>query len=251
MMTGQGDRSGKKPKYRIRDIGGVELNSEDKPTERVLNFLMRGEGPEMPPVTPPTAPVVPESRAIPPAIEPEPPRQKSQESEPHPRRSLDSLFERAGATVSGSFERPTIDRRGELASSAEAAEIIPSLPPKVPSPQPPAERSFSRQARATAKPAPQPVPDDLAAVLEEIKNKRRLNKGELKVLTALVIACRAAGSDSCYIKIAQLMNDAQLKERHTQMMLRSLQELGLIERVAEYSNLDRRGTQFRVRFDDF
>lgn len=36
-------RSGKKPKYQIADIGGADLTSQDISTERVLNFLIKGE----------------------------------------------------------------------------------------------------------------------------------------------------------------------------------------------------------------
>lgn len=43
-MTGeQKGRSGKKPKYHIADIGGADLTSQDISTERVLNFLIKGE----------------------------------------------------------------------------------------------------------------------------------------------------------------------------------------------------------------
>lgn len=43
MMTEQKGRSGKKPKYQIADIGGPDLTSQDISTERVLNFLIKGE----------------------------------------------------------------------------------------------------------------------------------------------------------------------------------------------------------------
>jgi len=43
MMTEQKGRSGKKPKYQIADIGGSDLTSQDISTERVLNFLIKGE----------------------------------------------------------------------------------------------------------------------------------------------------------------------------------------------------------------
>lgn len=43
MMADQKGRSGKKPKYQIADIGGPDLTSEDISTERVLNFLIKGE----------------------------------------------------------------------------------------------------------------------------------------------------------------------------------------------------------------
>jgi hypothetical protein len=43
MMSEPKGRSGKKPKYQIADIGGPELTSEDISTERVLNFLIKGD----------------------------------------------------------------------------------------------------------------------------------------------------------------------------------------------------------------
>ena len=43
MMAETKGRGGKKPKYQIADIGGSDLTSEDISTERVLNFLIKGE----------------------------------------------------------------------------------------------------------------------------------------------------------------------------------------------------------------
>src|SRR5687768_7740397 len=43
MMPEQKGRSGKKPKYQIPDIGGADLTAQDISTERVLNFLIKGE----------------------------------------------------------------------------------------------------------------------------------------------------------------------------------------------------------------
>lgn len=43
MMSEHKGRSGKKPKYQIADIGGADLTSQDISTERVLNFLIKGE----------------------------------------------------------------------------------------------------------------------------------------------------------------------------------------------------------------
>jgi DNA-binding MarR family transcriptional regulator len=43
MMSEPKGRSGKKPKYQIADIGGTELTSGDISTERVLNFLIKGD----------------------------------------------------------------------------------------------------------------------------------------------------------------------------------------------------------------
>jgi hypothetical protein len=44
-MAEQKSRGGKKPKYQIADIGGSDLTPQDLSTERVLNFLIKGEAP--------------------------------------------------------------------------------------------------------------------------------------------------------------------------------------------------------------
>jgi len=88
-----------------------------------------------------------------------------------------------------------------------------------------------------------------AALLDMWKKKHRLGKGEVKVLRVMLGMCRDAGGDGCYVKVPQLMNSAGLKERQTQLVLRNLRELGLIEKVSNYSNTDRLGTHYRVLLD--
>lgn len=245
-MAGQGDRSGKKPKYTIRDIGGVELSSEDKPTERVLNFLMRGQGPTDQPAPEPTHPEISRSSEV------EIPLARTADSDSPPKRSLDSLFERAGAASAASLD-PSVEQPLEpIKPSSLPNDVTSSLPSKTRTKSTTVDREHGEDTRDAGTVGTHPqIPEDLVALLDEVRKKRRLNRGEFKILMALSLACREAKSDRCYIKIAQLMSDADLKERHTQMMLRSLQQLGLIERVAEYSNLDRLGTQYLVRFDLF
>lgn len=100
---------------------------------------------------------------------------------------------------------------------------------------------------------PQPVAisiDDLV-LLDRLKKKHRLGKGEVNVLKEMIRLCRGEGVDYCYIKIPQLMVAANLKERQTQLVLRSLRDLELIEKLAEYSNIDRLGTKYRVNFSSF
>jgi hypothetical protein len=89
---------------------------------------------------------------------------------------------------------------------------------------------------------------DDALLLEQLKRKRRLGKGEVKVLRVMIGLCRTAGVDYCYIKVPQLMQESGLKERQTQLVLRNLRELGLIEKLAGYSNADRIGTRYRLTF---
>lgn len=83
-------------------------------------------------------------------------------------------------------------------------------------------------------------------LLDRWKKKHRLGKGEVKVLKVMLGLCGENDENACYIKISWLMQAAELKERQTQMVLRSLCELGLIEKVGAYSNLDRMGTKYRV-----
>ena len=92
---------------------------------------------------------------------------------------------------------------------------------------------------------PAPTAED-EPLLEKWKKRHRLSKGEVKVLRVMVRMCRETGGDYCYIKIPQLMADAELKERQTQLVLRSLRGLGLVEKLAEYSNADRMGTKYRL-----
>jgi hypothetical protein len=90
---------------------------------------------------------------------------------------------------------------------------------------------------------------DDALLLDRWKKKHRLGKGEVKVLRVMLQMCRDGDSDHCYVKIPQLMVGADLKERQTQLVMRSLQELGLIEKLAEYSNADRLGTKYRIAIE--
>jgi hypothetical protein len=94
-----------------------------------------------------------------------------------------------------------------------------------------------------------PSSSDDEALLDRWKKRHRLSKGEVKVMRVMARMCREAGGDHCYIKIPQLMTDAELKERQTQLVLRSLRALGLVEKLADYSNADRMGTKYRVIFE--
>lgn len=110
-----------------------------------------------------------------------------------------------------------------------------------------------REPRIAQTPAPrflEPSDDD-AILLDKLKKKHRLGKGELNVLRVMIRLCWDSGTDYCFIKIPQLMADSGLKERQTQVVLRNLRELELIEKLADYSNIDRLGTKYKVNFDSF
>lgn len=124
------------------------------------------------------------------------------------------------------------------------AVIRPELPPAIKASETAARLPRQKPAQASSAP-----PEGDAELLDKWKRKHRLGKGEVKVLRVMLGMCREASGDSCYVKIPQLMQAAELKERQTQLVIRSLRELGLIEKVAEYSNMDRLGTKYRVILD--
>jgi hypothetical protein len=137
--------------------------------------------------------------------------------------------------------------RSEPIGSQEAEPVAPVRPEVIPTVSAPQTTVRTPRQRSLA--TPSAVPDDDAELLDKWKKRHRLGKGEIKVLMAMLGMCREAGGDACYVKIPQLMQVAELKERQTQLVIRSLRELGLIEKVAEYSNVDRLGTMYRVVLD--
>jgi hypothetical protein len=175
----------------------------------------------------------------------------------------------------GSVEqsRPEVEEAAATSASS-AAENSEQTPPASPVPFPRSESISGQEAGSPAAPvrpeatqttsapetaartprqrplaSPSAAPDGDTELLDKWKRKHRLGKGEVKVLRAMLSMCREAGGDACYVKIPQLMQAAELKERQTQLVIRSLRELGLIEKVAEYSNIDRLGTKYRVVLD--
>lgn len=131
MMSEPKGRGGKKPKYQIADIGGADLTSEDISTERVLNFLIKGERPveeqsdsgaqiEVASGTEPASTTP--SQSAPPADKAAPP--DSATSERPAKKDLSHLFERAG-TVSSS---PAKDLKLKLSEPEQVT--VPSPPPE-------------------------------------------------------------------------------------------------------------------------
>jgi hypothetical protein len=135
----------------------------------------------------------------------------------------------------------------ETVSSQEAVPEAPVRPEATPTTNAPETAARTPMRMPAAAPFVAPLGD--AELLDKWKRKHRLGKGEVKVLRAMLGMCCEAGGDACYVKIPQLMQAAELRERQTQLVIRSLRELGLIEKVAEYSNLDRLGTRYRVVLD--
>jgi hypothetical protein len=138
--------------------------------------------------------------------------------------------------------------QNKTAANLEAEPVAESQPEFTPAIKTPVTASsLPRQHLVTA--ALDASPSEDAGLLDKWKKKHRLGKGEVKVLRVMLGMCREAGGDACYVKIPQLMQAAELRERQTQLVIRGLRELGLIEKVAEYSNLDRLGTRYRVVLD--
>lgn len=100
--------------------------------------------------------------------------------------------------------------------------------------------------RDQALPPPGEMFPDEEQIVQKLVKVHRLSKGEAGVLKSMLRLCHERGSDTCYIKIPLLMAVTGLKDRQIQRVLKSLSELGFIERLAEYSNADRLGIQYKV-----
>jgi hypothetical protein len=185
----------------------------------------------------------------------------------------------SGAAATAESSLPAAEIRKEATPEpvvSPAPETVQEAPPPTPSlashPQPVAEArpAATAETSAVSPPAPPPrrkgtvahvgdtpaprapeIAVDDTVLLEKLKKKHRLGKGEIKILRAMIGFCRESGTDYCYIKIPQLMAASGLKERQTQVVLRSLRELELIEKLADYSNIDRLGTKYKVNFSSF
>ena len=91
--------------------------------------------------------------------------------------------------------------------------------------------------------------DDAGSVAPHIqrwKQVYRLNKGEMNVMKAMFKLSHEVGISECYIKIPEVAESAQLKKRQCQYVVRSLEELGFLERLEEYDPSNRRGIKYRV-----
>src|SRR5215210_532818 len=131
MMPEQKGRSGKKPKYQIADIGGADLTSEDISTERVLNFLIRGEAAPPEQADPSEAVATEDSGSVSPLTSSQPIQNKPSSdslpsSEPAPKKSLAHLFERASSGGNLAKELPLqlpSDEQAETPSQSAAHPV--------------------------------------------------------------------------------------------------------------------------------
>lgn len=267
MMADTKGRGGKKPKYQIADIGGSDLTSEDISTERVLNFLIKGEmgaGDQGGPQVGGTGSEGAASPSVPPPAERVSPPDEASSEQPA-KKSLDHLFKRAG---SGSG--PAKDLKLKLSEAVE--ESVPSpaetiVPPPPPQPQllpaaesvpragleetagPPEVAVAPEQPPAPAEAAPDEAAEpgfDLAPYLDLWKNFYRLKSGEIEALSTLFRMSHGEGRPECHVKMRKLAEMSSLDYRYCQKVVRSLERLGWVTKLQEYDPLTQTGALYRV-----
>jgi hypothetical protein len=259
MMPEQKGRSGKKPKYQIPDIGGADLTSEDISTERVLNFLIKGETASPEQTDSPSAVVMENSDSVIASASSQPidnnaPGASLPSPEPTPKKSLAGLFERAksGGTVAKdlSLQLPS-DEQPEAPSriTAPPATIPPTQDAGHVAPPPsaavePTAKEIELVAPLTEKIAP--TSPELAHYIELWKNFYRLKSGEVEALSIMYRLSHEQGRDECYIKMYNLSEMSNLTYRYCQKVVRSLEQLGWITKLKDYDPTDKLGVLYRV-----
>jgi len=258
MMPEQKGRSGKKPKYQIPDIGGADLTSEDISTERVLNFLIKGEAPS-PEQTDSSGAAAADSDSLLASASSQPIENKSPSAslpppEPTPKKSLAGLFERAKSGGSVAKELPLqlpVEEQPEAPSQITAPSVpVPSTeeaghvapPPSVT--VEPAAKEIELVAPLTKKIAP--TSPELAHYIELWKNFYRLKSGEVDALSIMYQLSHEQGRDECYIKMHNLSEMSNLTYRYCQKVVRSLEQLGWITKLKDYDPSDQLGVLYRV-----
>lgn len=258
-MPDQKGRSGKKPKYQIPDIGGSDLTAEDLSTERVLNFLIKGEAPSPEQADSPGAVATEESDFASASAPSQPVQNKAPgaslpSSGPIHKKSLAHLFKRASSGGSVAKDLPL-----QLPSD-ERAE--PPPPSKAPPETVPSAKDTGRteltansvvdqtaraieQAPHVTEPLAQTSPE-LAHYIELWKNFYRLKTGEVDALSAMYRLSHGQGREECYIKMHSLAEMSNLTYRYCQKVVRSLEQLGWITKVKDYDPADQRGVLYRV-----
>lgn len=285
MMAEQKGRGGKKPKYQIADIGGSDLTPQDLSTERVLNFLIKGETP-----VDQSAEVVGDGpgQARPPREETlterveEPADTSLPVPEPQGKKSLDHLFRRASAGGAAAKDLK-LDLRGRdvaaLTAPTEevesAKELQPALPPvhtseePVPAARPrqpdapegemaPAIPSLSptgetethllpvEPSKLTPEVSTQAEDAQLTQLISLWKSFYRLKDGEIEALSAMYRMSHGIGSDECYVKMHKLAEMSNLTYRYCQKVVRSLEQLGWITKLKDYDPTTQLGVLYRV-----
>lgn len=271
MMAEQKGRGGKKPKYQIADIGGADLTPQDLSTERVLNFLIKGETPSeqgagaaaegLEQAAPSREQIAARQGDEPADTSLPPPGAQG-------KKSLDHLFRRASAGGTAAKDLK-LDLRGK-----EEAAVPPAAQPEVePSPaSPPAEAATAEDELTLATPqAPPPgepearlqtaepqklTPEVSAMTLTESaeltqlislwKSFYRLKDGEIEALSAMYRMSHGLGTDECYVKMHKLAEMSNLTYRYCQKVVRSLEQLGWITKLKDYDPSTQLGVLYRV-----
>lgn len=259
MMTDQKGRSGKKPKYQIPDIAGADQTAEDISTERVLNFLIRGEAPSPEQADAPGAAASIVGRSDPSSAPAQAEQNKPSgdslpSTEPAPKKSLARLFERAKSGGGVAKDLPLqlppderVDTPPQSASHSEAIKLskdtgqVTPQPSAVEAPVTKAVEPSARASEMTALPGP-----ELAQYIELWKNFYRLKAGEVNALRGMYRLSYEQGSDQCYIKMHNLAEMSNLTYRYCQKVVRSLEQLGWITKLKDYDPSDQLGVLYRV-----
>ena len=258
-MPEQKGRSGKKPKYQIADIGGADLTSEDISTERVLNFLIRGEAAPPKQTEPSDAVAMEDGASASPITSSQPIQNKPSSgslpsSEAAPKKSLAHLFERASSGGNLAKDLPLqlpVDELAEASSQAAMPSEIPQpaldFPDAVSAIDAVAEPMIGviKQAAPVSE-STAPTSPELAHYIELWKNFYRLKSGEVDALSVMYHSSHEKGRDECYIKMRNLAEMSNLTYRYCQKVVRSLEQLGWITKLRDYDPSDQRGVLYRV-----
>ena len=155
---------------------------------------------------------------------------------------------------------PEADARAESdidAGAGDTPEAPPASAAETPSLKAPAASVTRRPAgrksdrgtklrSAVVKPAAPPAEGSVEHYAQRWKQVYRLNKGEISVMRVMFTLTHEKGVSECYIKVPEIAEAAQLKKRRCQYVIRSLEELGFLDRLEEYDPSVRLGTKYRV-----
>jgi hypothetical protein len=285
MMAEQKGRGGKKPKYQIADIGGSDLTPQDLSTERVLNFLIKGEAPaERDAETTADAPVQASPQQE--GASAERVERPADTSLPPPKeqgkKSLDHLFQRA--SVGGAAAKDlklNLRGREETAQAALAEEVetdgraqpallpvhageeldpaarphqmdalegeaTPATPSLPPTGEPETHLQPTEPSKLTPEVSTQAEDAELSQLVSLWKGFYRLKDGEIEALSAMYRMSHGIGSDECYVKMHKLAEMSNLTYRYCQKVVRSLEQLGWITKLKDYDPTTQVGVLYRV-----
>lgn len=259
MMPEQKGRNPKKPKYQIPDIGGADPTSQDISTERVLNFLIKGEAPSSEQTDSPgtsvadiSNPVLNSASSQP--VQNKPPRSSLPSPEPTHKKSLAHLFEQAGSGGHVAKDLPLrlpADDQTETPSqlTAQTVNTQPAKDTVDADSTPVADAEQAPREIEQVTPVPEAIAlesPELAYYIELWKNFYRLNSGEVDALSVMYHLSHQHGRAECHIKMHNLAEMSNLTYRYCQKVVRSLEQLGWINKLKDYDPTDQLGVLYRV-----